>query len=251
MARENLPDWSRLWDDFVQEELRDEELNGGRYKNDDENVALARQANKGNFKKFSNGESTSQDDKKKDLNKFKCYACRKFRNYASQCWNKKKDENETQPEVVASVKVQADEFAKNFEKKFLLVSHISSGPILVGAWLLDSGATCHMTRARELFKSFTESNSYMHVELGMDTIHVVKGSRTLSFWIESRGMLRVMDVLWEPELKKSALSVSGIEKNDFDVLFHDGKAQIKPRGSSSDTTIALGVRESNLYRIKG
>jgi hypothetical protein len=27
VAHEKLLDWSRLWDDFVQEELRDEELN--------------------------------------------------------------------------------------------------------------------------------------------------------------------------------------------------------------------------------
>jgi hypothetical protein len=25
MAREKLPDWTRLWDDFIQEELQDEE----------------------------------------------------------------------------------------------------------------------------------------------------------------------------------------------------------------------------------
>jgi hypothetical protein len=41
VAQEKLPDWSRLWDDFVQEEFRDEELNGGRHKKDDENESLA------------------------------------------------------------------------------------------------------------------------------------------------------------------------------------------------------------------
>jgi hypothetical protein len=116
VAREKLPDWSRLWDDFVQEELRDEELNGGRHKNDDENVALASQVKKGKFKKFASGESTSQDDKKKDMSKVKCFACHKFGHYAGQCPNKKKGGNETQPEVVASTKAQMDEFAKKFEQ---------------------------------------------------------------------------------------------------------------------------------------
>ena len=59
VAHEKLPDWSRLWDDFVQEELWDEELNRDRYKNDDENVVLASQVEMGKFKKFVNGESTS------------------------------------------------------------------------------------------------------------------------------------------------------------------------------------------------
>jgi hypothetical protein len=104
VAREKHPDWSRLWDDFIQEELRDEDLNGGRYKNDDENITLASQAKKGKFKKFASGESTSQDGKKKDMSKLECYACRKFGHYASQCLNKKKGGNKTQSEVVASAK---------------------------------------------------------------------------------------------------------------------------------------------------
>jgi hypothetical protein len=69
--------------------------------------------------------------------------------------------------------------------------------------------------------------------------------------MESRGMLRVTNVLWVPELRISVLSVSTIEKKGFDIVFQDGHALIKPRGSSSDTTLILGVRESNLYRLKG
>jgi hypothetical protein len=41
VLRENLHEWSRLWDDFDQEELRDEQTNRGRHKKDHENEALA------------------------------------------------------------------------------------------------------------------------------------------------------------------------------------------------------------------
>jgi hypothetical protein len=108
-----------------------------------------------------------------------------------------------------------------------------------------------MTRACELFESFRESDSYVLVELGVGTKHVIKGSGIVPFQMDSKGLLRVMDVLWVPELRKSVLSVSTIEKRGLDVLFEDGQALIKPRGYSSDTTTILGVRESNLYRIKG
>jgi hypothetical protein len=54
---------------FVQEELRDEDLNGGRHKNDDENISLSSQVKKGKFKNISSGESTSQDGKKKYMRK--------------------------------------------------------------------------------------------------------------------------------------------------------------------------------------
>jgi hypothetical protein len=47
------------------------------------------------------------------------------------------------------------------------------------------------------------------------------------------------------------LSVSTIEKKGFGIAFQDGQVLIKPKGSSSETTIIFGVRESNLYKIKG
>jgi hypothetical protein len=244
----------RLWDDCIQEETRREALGGPQEDGDVENLALASQARKGKGKVRMNtgGDSSSQAGTGKDLSKVKCFHCHKKGHYASQCPERKKGGNRMQPEVAASTRAQADEFAKKFEQtKFLLVSQTSLGTISVGAWLIDSGATCHMTGARELFESFTESDSDVHVELGMGTKHAVKGSGIVPFQMESGGMLRVMDVLWVPELRRSVLSVSTIEKKGFDVLFQDGQALIKPRGSSSDTTTVLGVRESNLYRLKG
>jgi hypothetical protein len=64
-------------------------------------------------------------------------------------------------------------------------------------------------------------------------------------------MLRVMTVLWVPELRRSVLSISTIEKKGFDVVFQDEQTLIKPRGSSSDTTNVIRVRENNLYMLKG
>jgi hypothetical protein len=109
-----------------------------------------------------------------------------------------------------------------------------------------------MTGARELFESFTESDSDVHVELGMGTKHVVKGSWNSAI---PDGVRRHVEsekcTMGAKTQEECDLLVSTIEKKGFDVLFRDGKALIKPRGSSSDTTIVLGVRERNLYRIKG
>jgi hypothetical protein len=103
------------------------------------------------------------------MNKVKFHACHKFGNYAGQCLNKKKGGNGTQSKVVVLAKAHVDEFSKKFEYEFLLVSHLSLGTISVGAWLLDNGATCHMTEARKMFESFIDSNSNVHVELGVGT----------------------------------------------------------------------------------
>jgi hypothetical protein len=84
---------------------------------------------------------------------------------------------------------------------------------------VDSGDTCHMTRARELFEKFTVSDSNLYVELGISTKHAVQGSRTMSFQMESIDVLRVINVLWVLKLRKSVLSVSTIEEKGYVVLF--------------------------------
>jgi hypothetical protein len=108
---------------------------------------------KGKVKNISTGDSIAQDGKKKnDMRKFKCFSCHKFGYYASQNMHMKKGGNEMQPDVATLEKVQMDEFAKTFEQtKFLLVSQTSLGTISDGAWLIDSGATCHMTGSQEVF----------------------------------------------------------------------------------------------------
>jgi hypothetical protein len=108
-----------------------------------------------------------------------------------------------------------------------------------------------MTGAQELFESFTESDSDLYVELGMGTKHAVQGSGTVSFLMESRDVLRVTNVLRVPRLRKSVLSISTIEEKGYVVLFQDGQVLFMPKRSSLDAAVVLGVRENNMYRLKG
>jgi hypothetical protein len=85
VGREKLPDWSRLWDDFTQEEIREESQEKALDGADDKNVALVVKGNK------------------KDMSKVKCFACHKTGHYASQCSNNKK--KKPKPEVSASAEV--------------------------------------------------------------------------------------------------------------------------------------------------
>jgi hypothetical protein len=64
-------------------------------------------------------------------------------------------------------------------------------------------------------------------------------------------VLRVTNVLWMPEIRRRVLSVSAIEEKGYVVLFRDGQVLFMPRGSCPNSTMVLGVRESNLYRLKG
>ena len=56
---------------------------------DEENVALVANNNK-KFKKGPKGGNKPKSEGKKDMRKFKCFACHKFGHYVGQCSNKKK-----------------------------------------------------------------------------------------------------------------------------------------------------------------
>ena len=71
VGREHLLDWSRLWDDFTQEEIQERsQSNDQKTDRVDENVALAAKIKK----KGSSG---------RDLSKVRCYCCNHLGHLAS------------------------------------------------------------------------------------------------------------------------------------------------------------------------
>jgi hypothetical protein len=74
-----------------------------------------------------------------------------------------------------------DEFATKFEKEFPLVSYLSTRIVIRSAWYLDNGASCHMTKAQELFYSLMEKDLGIHVEPDDDAKYGVKGEGTILF----------------------------------------------------------------------
>ena len=82
VARENLPTWDRICDDFVQEETRRGLVQGSAStsREDEKDVALTTKG-----KKFKKGGAKQQGGQKRDLSTVKCFACQKMGHYAGQC----------------------------------------------------------------------------------------------------------------------------------------------------------------------
>jgi hypothetical protein len=93
---ENLPDWSRMWDDFTQEEIWEgSHSNGKKEDRAEENVSLvAKRKKKGIFWR--------------DLSKFRCYCCNQLGHLASQCPEKKKKKKEKEGPKIADTTTMED-----------------------------------------------------------------------------------------------------------------------------------------------
>jgi hypothetical protein len=85
VGREHILDWSRLWDNFTQEDIWEGSWSSGqKIDGVDENIVLdAKSKKKGSFGR--------------DLSKFRCYCCNQLGHLASHCPERKKKKKKKEP----------------------------------------------------------------------------------------------------------------------------------------------------------
>jgi hypothetical protein len=105
VAKEVMPSWERMWDDFVQEEIRLAAEAFGQQQQQqqtisgDEDLALwtkgKKKTGRGGWQgpKFGappQGESSNNSGQRRDMSTVRCFACGEMGHYAGQCPKKKK-----------------------------------------------------------------------------------------------------------------------------------------------------------------
>jgi hypothetical protein len=120
-----------------------------------------------------------------------------------------------------------------------LSSTVSTWP---RTWLVDSGASKHMTGYKEILSKFKTKSFAEQVELGDDKCYKIEGVGSISFRLESRAMLHVDEVLYVPGLRKNLLSVATLEDKGYWVIFKDKKALLWAKGSHLSTAEPIGSR---------
>ena len=84
----------------------------------------------------------------RDLSKVRCYCCNQLGHLASQCLERKKKKKE-KDELETAATTTMENVSSKYDKEFSLVTLVSN----VGSggfggdfrWIVDSGASCHMT----------------------------------------------------------------------------------------------------------
>ena len=117
-------------------------------------------------------------------------------------------------------------------------------------WLIDSGATSHMTYNRKLFKEYTEFNTPQKVSLGDG--HILEAMGTGKVEIETMvgrntSKLNTMhDVLFVPDMKVNLFSVRAAASKNIIIQFGHSRCWLKNRVRK---VVATGTLTNKLYYL--
>lgn len=125
-----------------------------------------------------------------------------------------------------------------------------AGGSIPGAWMIDSGCTCHMTNDRQFFAEF-KSGVVVEVTLA-------NGSKTKSSGCGSgvvmgvngngqRMAITLENVLYVPALEGGLISVRKLAAKGFTVLFKEKSCEIM---SVNNNVVAIGEMIGCQYKLK-
>ena len=146
---------------------------------------------KGKGKKFLwKNKGKGKQKSKSDLSKIICYTCNKPRHYAKDCFSGKRKGRHHASTAKASEeprgKRSRESNAAEQKKKQIIIVFALTGSISNSeeTWLVDSGASKHMTGYRCALTNLTEQKSSVEVEMGHGTTYSIQGIDLLhSNWI--------------------------------------------------------------------
>jgi hypothetical protein len=133
-----------------------------------------------------------------------------------------------------------------------LVSSVGSGGFGGDIrWIVDSGASCHMTRIWRVFLIITETGPDRMVVNEGGMARVVRGVGKVRFQLKYGGFLELDGVLFVPGLRVNLLSVSALEDVGYCTLFKREHVFIYREGVDPVELQLIGDRVDRLYMLRG
>jgi len=184
----------------------------------------------------------SAKGKKQDHSNLTCHYCNKKGHIKPNCHKKKKDEKEKESasgSKAANTHVAVHTSASIEEiNKYLAVSLYAARK---DAWMIDSGATHHITLHASDFKNYNKIKGAVHLGDKSEVAQEGIGSVTIK---SSKGYtITLSNILHIPSVNTCFIAVSALETKGGEVSFTNGRAKILIRGK----IIASGIRDQKLY----
>jgi hypothetical protein len=122
-------------------------------------------------------------------------------------------------------------------------------PLNENTWLIDSGASRHMTGFRNHLTHFIEKETHLHVVLGGDARYNVRGVGISTFQLDSDMQLKLEEVLYVPGMKRNLVSISALEDKGYKITFSKGRVLAWHKDSHMSSSKVIDVRDNNLYKL--
>jgi hypothetical protein len=135
------------------------------------------------------------------------------------------------------------------EKTSLLHYSALTGTLEDDMWIIDNGASRHMTGDQARLSNLNEKKTSYKVELGDKNTYPVEGFGQASVKLKTINNVHLSNVLYVPGLEKNLVSISFLEDKGNIIAFVDGKVLSWPRDSSIENARVIGTREGRLYRL--
>jgi hypothetical protein len=95
------------------------------------------------------------------------------------------------------------------------------------AWLMDYGASAHMTCNREWYDEYYEKLDRTHIYLGDNRSHKVQGYGVISVNLPNGQLRHTHNVMYVPGIKKNLIFVSAITDNNLTMEFGKLRCVVK------------------------
>lgn len=166
-----------------------------------------------------------------------CFWCRCKGHYKRECkdyqeWRERKERRQDRADVARG---ETNERASPV-KEFLFKVHVKETKAYdklkdKNVWVIDSGATRHITNNKAFFHSLERTSGKVVVANNQEEAIVGRGTGTLKCAVNERiNNIKVADVLYVPNLSVNLLSVRVLDSKGFEINFKDGYAIIQKDG---------------------
>ena len=173
-------------------------------------------------------------------NKPKCDYCRMIGHSKDKCDYLRGQSNNTESGMLA---VEESQNKNQEEFVFMAVDQQHYGQEINASWIVDSGATRHITNNKSLITNI----QYLEqpVELTVANNQTIKLSEIGEAYLSGNNNIKLENVTYAPTFKSNLISVSKIVDSGSEVTFKQNEAIIKQ--ARTGMVIASVPRKGNLY----
>ncbi|VFQ75020.1 unnamed protein product [Cuscuta campestris] len=225
---------------LLNEEARRRDLSSSSY-SDQAHVAEVEGRGRHRHRDFeSRGRSKSRSE-------VKCFYCDKPGHKISQCRKMKRDKAQQKEEngQTSEKKEEKDTAAlADADDLFFVCDDTNFGVAFQDCtWIIDSGASCHLTPHREFFSSYT-SGDFGYVKMGRgDKSSKIVGMGTVCLKTNTGCRLILRDVRHVPEFRFSLISAGGLDGDGYVSRLGEGKWKL----TKGSLIVARGKMENRIY----